>query len=330
MNIAAFVLDGHPSSGYRAVHPIAELARRGNFVARYEIDGPPAGDAEIAAIVDQFEVAFFGRCECQPDAVQAAQRLAAAGMPLVWDCDNALVEPERRADFDAMVGCVDVVTTTTDLLAERYRELGAPSVVSIPNYLTRSSLRFPRRRHEGVVLGYTGWRDHQDDWDRLGLRDVVEDLLDVYDDLRIESAGPVDLGLPEDRCHSYGALGFDQLPQAIAGFDLAVAPLAAGPASEARSDIKLKEYAIVGVPWLASDYGPYAGYGEEQGGRLVADDDWFDALNGLLRDGKAQRKLAKRGHKWAKELTLERHASLWLDALQQAVAAAEERRGAPA
>ena len=329
MNIAAFIWGRHPSATYRAVAPMTTLARRGNLVASYELEDPAPTDDELATIVADFDVAFFSRFDERDEAVRTARRLSERGMPLVWDYDDDVVRPERRATFDAMKETVDVITTTNDTLADRYREMGARAVVPIPNFLTRPSLSHPRRRHEGTVLGYIGWVDHQDDWDRLGLREVVEDLLDVHGDLRVECAGPLDLGLPE-RCHSYGALAFHQLPQAIAGFDLAIAPLVDKPGNATRSDIKLKEYAVVGVPWLASDYGPYAGYGEDQGGRLVADDGWFDAINDLLCDGKAQRKLAKRGQKWAKDLTLDRNASSWLDALNEAVALADERRGARA
>lgn len=328
MNIAAFIWSAHPSSSYRAFHPMAALARRGNLVATHDVDGLTPSEDELAVLVEDFDVAFFGRFEGQEEVGQLARRLAERGMPIVWDYDDDVVRAERRAGFEAMAAVVDVVTTTNEKLVERYREMGARAVIPIPNYLTRPSLAFPRRRHDGTVLGYIGWIDHQEDWDELGLQETVEDLLDVHDDLRVESVGPIDLRLPEDRCHSYGALGFDQLPQAIAGFDVAIAPLIDKPGNATRSDIKLKEYAIAGVPWLASDYGPYVGYGEEQGGRLVADDAWFDALHDLLCDGRAQKKLAKRGQKWAKDLTLDRNASAWMGALQEAVALAEERRGA--
>lgn len=328
MQIAAFIWGRHPSSSYRALHPMTELARRGNLVVSYDIEEPlPAGE-ELEQLAADVDVAFVGRFEGQAEVIALARALAELGVPLVWDYDDDVIRAERRAGFDAMAALADVITTTNERLAERYRELGARTAIPIPNYLTRPSLAFPRRRHEGTVLGYIGWIDHQDDWDRLGLPEIVTDLLDVHDDLRVESVGPIDLRLPHDRCHSYGILRFDQLPQAIAGFDLALAPLIDKPGNATRSDIKLKEYAIAGVPWLASDYGPYAGYGEEQGGRLVADEDWFAAINELLCDGKAQRKLAKRGQKWAKDLTLERNASRWLAAMQTAVAQAQERRAA--
>lgn len=328
MDIAAFIWGRHPSANYRAIHPLLELTRRGNLVATWDIESQLPGDDELDTIVSDFEVAFFGRFEGQPEVIDAARRLAGRGMPIVWECDADPVSEQGRAAFQAMADVADLITTTNARLVERYRELGARAAVAIPNFLTRPSLSFPRRRHDGTVLGYIGWNDHQHDWDQLGLREVVEDLLDVHDDLRVESAGPLDLGLPDDCWHSYGALAFDQLPQVIAGFDIALAPLADRPGNATRSDIKLKEYAIVGVPWLASDYGPYAGYGEDQGGRTVADGDWFDAIHALLCDAKAQRKLSKRGHKWAREHTLERHAGRWLDAFQQAIALAGERRAA--
>jgi len=330
MNIAAFVWGVHPSSNYRAIQPLTELARRGNLIASYmeESDLTPTDD-ELATIAAEFEVAFIGRY-VQPEAVRLAQRLSEAGLGVVWDYDDDVVRAERRAGFDGMAEVVDVITTTNEALAARYREYGAATVLPIPNFLTRPSLSHPRRRHEGTVLGYIGWIDHQDDWDALGLQEIVEDLLEVHDDLRVESVGPIDLRLPADRYHGYGVLSFDQLPQAIAGFDLAIAPLIDKPGNATRSDVKLKEYAIAGVPWLASDYGPYVGHGEDQGGRRVADDAWFDALHDLLCDAKAQRKLAKRGQKWAKDQTLERNASHWMRAFQQAAALAQERRGAPA
>lgn len=329
MNIAAFIWGRHPSSNYRAIHPLTELARRGHLIATYtEEEELTPTDEELAVVVEDFDVAYIGRY-IQPEAVELARRLTAAGMAVVWDNDDDVVRPERREGFDGMAEVVDVITTTNEMLADRYREYGARTVVPIPNFLTRPSLAAPRRRHDGTVLGYIGWIDHQIDWDELGLAETIEDLLDVHPDLRVESVGPIDLRLPAERYHSYGILAFDQLPQAIAGFDVAIAPLWSGLAgNDTRSDVKLKEYAIAGVPWLASDFGPYRGRGEDEGGRLVEDDGWFDALNALLCDGKAQRKLGKRGQKWAKELTLERNAPVWIGAFETAIELAEERRGA--
>lgn len=330
MNIAAFIWGRHPSSNYRAIHPLTELARRGHLIATFtEEEELTPSDEDLAVIVQDFDVAFIGRY-IQPEAVELARRLTAAGIGVVWDNDDDVIRADRRGGFDGMAEVVDVITTTNEALAERYRTYGARTVIPIPNFLTRPSLMAARRKHEGTVLGYIGWIDHQEDWDGLGLHEVVEELLDVHPDLYVESVGPIDLRLPDDCYTSHGALLFDQLPSAIAGFDLAIAPLIDKRGNDTRSDIKLKEYAIAGVPWLASPYGPYLGYGEEQGGWLVEDDQWFDALNALISDGKTRKKLAKRGQKWAREQTLERNAPLWIEAFEEAIALAEERGAAAA
>lgn len=328
MNIAMFAWGAHPSTNYRALHPMTELSRRGHLVAMYgEPEALTPTDEEIEMLASDFDVAFIARYT-EPEAAALARRLADRGMALVWDFDDDVVRPERIAGLEAMVEVVDVVTTTNETLAERYRERGARRTVAIPNYLTRPSLAASRRKHEGIVLGYIGWVDHQDDWDELGLEETLLELLDVHPDLRVESVGPIDLRLPEDRYRSIGVLPFDRLPDAIAGFDVAIAPLIDKPGNATRSDIKLKEYAIGGVPWLASPLGPYAQLGEEQGGRLVEDDAWFEAINDMLLDGRGRKKLAKRGTKWALSQTLASNVGEWAAALDEAVELAERRRAA--
>lgn len=79
----------------------------------------------------------------------------------------------------------------------------------------------------------------------------------------------------------------------------------------------------MGVPWLASPIGPYAGLGERQGGRLVEDGAWFPELDALLRSDRARRRLTKRAAKWGREQMLARNVGEW----EQALSEAAERRG---
>ena len=86
------------------------------------------------------------------------------------------------------------------------------------------------------------------------------------------------------------------------------------------------------MPWLASPIGPYAGMGEQQGGRLVADGDWFQAIDALMSDAEARRLLSQRGLRWAAGETIEAHVDVWErtfeDAIAQARSAARGRAGA--
>jgi glycosyltransferase involved in cell wall biosynthesis len=121
---------------------------------------------------------------------------------------------------------------------------------------------------------------------------------------------------------------YEELPRLIAGFDIGLAPLVDRFANHSRSNVKLKEYAIAGVPWLASPIGPYEHHGEHEGGRLVDDDQWYEEISRLAMDKRARRKLAKRGVKWAQSQTLANNVNAWRAAFDAAIEIAGERRAA--
>jgi glycosyltransferase involved in cell wall biosynthesis len=336
MRIVAFAWGQHPSSPYRLFEPMMELARRRHYVSVYanpEDLRPSAEDFE--AIVETSEVAYFAR-HADPDVQKLAERLKAEGIAIVWDHDDDYIarrkhstDPQERREVEdiyRMIEIADVVTTTNERVAERYREEGAGHVIPVPNFLTRTALETPRQPHEGLVLGYIGWVDHQLDWERCGVVDAVRRLLDEHPELRVEIVGPLDFGLPADRCDRVELVQFEEIPRMINRFDIGVAPLADIPGNRSRSPIKLMEYALAGVPWLASPVGPYEQLGEDEGGRLVEDDEWYEELDDLIRDKRGRKKLAKRGTKWARALTLPANVGRWEAALEAALQLTEDRR----
>jgi glycosyltransferase involved in cell wall biosynthesis len=140
--------------------------------------------------------------------------------------------------------------------------------------------------------------------------------------VHVASVG-IDLGIAHERCRQLGYVPFRELPALVSGFDVGIAPLVDEPFNRARSNVKLKEYASLGIPWLASPIGPYVGMGEREGGRLVPADRWFEQLDRLLSSARDRRKLGKRGSKWARSQTVEQNAGRWVDVFD----AAYERRG---
>jgi glycosyltransferase involved in cell wall biosynthesis len=134
-------------------------------------------------------------------------------------------------------------------------------------------------------------------------------VVEKHESVRVECIG-VDLGLPE-RYRHHSTVPFKELPRRIGGFDMGIAPMVDITFNQGRSDIKLKEYAASGVPWLASPVGPYLGLGEEQGGRLVPDEGWFEALDRLVSQGRERRRLGREGKKWAKTQTIDAMADRW-------------------
>ena len=65
--------------------------------------------------------------------------------------------------------------------------------------------------------------------------------------------------------------------------------------------------------------GPYAALGEKQGGRLVPDDGWAEALGRLVEKPRERRKLAKRARKWGRAQAVSANAELWEQALSAAI-----------
>jgi hypothetical protein len=327
MQIAVFADEHDASSQYRALEPMNELVQRGHDML---LNGPP----EVAS----FDVALISRHQ-EEQLQNIARFLRRAGLGLIWDLDDAVhaaphlkrgsLKAQQTAAFiGRMLRAADVVTTTCEPLAAAYREMGAQSVHVIENYLgpNFTDLGDPPRRN-GVVLGWAAWSDHQADWEQMELRPVVERLLEAHRDLRVESIGPIDLGLPAERYTRIDTVPFEALGQHLTRFDIGIAPIADTPFNNGRSNIKVKEYAAAGAAWLASDTGPYRGLGEAQGGRLVPDDGWYEQIDLLVKKDRVRRKLAKQGRKWAREQTIGKHFSQWEAVLAEALERASARQG---
>ena len=61
--------------------------------------------------------------------------------------------------------------------------------------------------------------------------------------------------------------------------------------------------------------------GEREGGRLVADDRWFEELDALVGGDRARRRLAKRAARWGRSQLLSRNAEQWEQAFEWSLAA---------
>lgn len=274
------------------------------------------------------------------DTRRIAQQLRDRGTAIVWDIDDdlwsvpenvprrqrkgSLHEQRMQRAVLAMAELADVVTTTSEPLAQAYRSRGLSCVRVVPNFLPDDFAVTGPRPHDGVVVGWIANTEHYHDLERLGLNATLRELLDVRPELRVVSVG-VRFDLPAERYRHTPLIRPFELPAEIAGFDVGIAPLDDIPFNRARSDVKVKEYAAIGVPWLASPVGPYAGLGEKQGGRLVADDGWLEALDRLAGRARERRKLAKRAAKWGRDQTAAKNAAAWEAVMGEAVERARHR-----
>ncbi len=315
-----------PNSRYRCIIPLRALAQRG-----HEIVWPQAGDR--LAQLSGCDLVHMHR-QHGPAADSLIAQLRRSAVATSYDNDDDLAAIPRDSpsykqlgglrghrDFTATARAARraaLVTTPSPVLAERYRQSGAGHVEVIENYLPAEFTAQRPRRHEGLVVGWIAGLEHAVDDSRLGIGDVLLRLLNEFPKLRVAVIGH-DLRLAHHRYFHLERSDFASLLHAAAAFDIGIAPLADSPFNAARSNVKLKEYAALGVPWLASPVGPYADLGPEQGGRLVRVGDWEPALRELIEHPLRRRRLAKQARAWAATQTIETAAPRWEQAFEDAV-----------
>lgn len=316
MQIVSLVPEGAPSSLYRSFIPMQALAVSGHRVHVEERNA--VGDP--GPLLEADVVHFFRLCH--PPARRLARQLQAAGVAVVYDNDfdisaapadhpvgqavRGMVGQQAVSAEQEMMRIADVVVAPTEELAERYRAVGAGDVQVVENFLPPTFTRPRMLPGRGVTIGWAAMAEHGWDYDQLRIRDALVSLLERHLHVRVVAIG-LDLGIRSPRYEALPWQAYDDLPGQLARCDIAIAPLADVSFNQTRSNVKLKEYAALGVPWLASPVGDYAWMGEQHGGRLVADGDWASALHTLIVDERARQRLAVAGRRWAAEENVLEH-----------------------
>src|SRR5215218_6742142 len=298
---------------------LGDRGHRAEFMVWDQRDEPPSLDH-----LSQADVVHMWRLFRGP-ARRLATALREAGVAVVFDNDDDMTRVPKgspaykemsaakeqvASELGAMLRLADLVTTTCGELGSRLRRLGARDVRVVENYLEAGFLRERNVNGDGVVIGWVAAAEHRGDLKDLRLRRTLEQLLDAQPHVSLVSVG-LDLGIRTDRYTHIPGVDFRQLPDAIAQWDLAIAPIADVSFNRVRSNIKVKEYAASGVPWLASPIGPYKGLGEEQGGRLVPNHGWAEALTDLVTDVPARAALAERAAVWGRSQTITNNVAEW-------------------
>jgi glycosyltransferase involved in cell wall biosynthesis len=158
----------------------------------------------------------------------------------------------------------------------------------------------------------------------LDVTSMLRNVMARNEHVRVTTVG-VKLDLDPDRYTHVRRLHFSELSKFLARLDIGIAPIADHPMSYARSNIKVKEYAGAGVPWVASARGSYAGLGTKQGGITVADDGWEQALLDLAGSRLKRLRLRRKAESWGKSQHIKHHTQPWEAVMQRAVELAAHR-----
>jgi glycosyltransferase involved in cell wall biosynthesis len=327
------------NSVYRALIPAEAMRRKGHDVRLVKHDDYTRVPMEQFA--DRDVVHVFRR----HDKVVAkfVDQLRARNIGITYDNDDDLrLAPEESAFYKkhratgiqryfreqvSIMRRAHLITTTTDTLAERWaQEIDRPIEV-VPNFLGDQHFVRTPRNDDGIVVGWVAGKEHIADARRLKIAQVLQGVMERRPEVRVVTMG-VRLDLDAARYTHHEHIPLHRLGEHTRKFDVGLAPLADIPMSYARSDVKLKEYSAVGVPWLASRRGPYASLTPKCGGLLVEDDAWEAAILELVGSKWKRLQLRRCAERWARTQRIDKHVDRWEAVWQQAAALGKEARAA--
>jgi glycosyltransferase involved in cell wall biosynthesis len=218
---------------------------------------------------------------------------------------------EAQARLEEFLRLADAVTVTTPELGEVVSCFNE-NVYVMPNCIDLNLLLHERPKPERRTVGWTVSASHAMDVDDVA--GVLSHYLRRHRDIDLHLIGQDFTGrfhAPNVR-HSPWR---EELTEYLHGVDfhVGIAPLKYHAFNKGRSDVKALEYAALGIPVIASDFGPYPSsivHGET--GFLVKQPhEWATYLNLLLNDDDARNLMGLTAKLWASSRTIQGNAWRW-------------------
>jgi glycosyltransferase involved in cell wall biosynthesis len=205
----------------------------------------------------------------------------------------------------------DAVTVSTPRLAEVVRQFN-DNVYVVPNCIDANVLEHKRAMPERPTFGWTVSSSHLMDVEHFA--GTFSHYLRRHPDADLHFIGadfrPL-LKAENTRWTNWNT-ELTEYWESI-DFHVGIAPLMVHPFNKARSDVKALEYAALGIPVVASNYGPYPEsirHGET--GYIVKQDhEWAKYLNTLLYDTETRETMSANAKDWASERTIQGNTWRW-------------------
>lgn len=311
MNILYATADLGGCRYYRCELPGLQMHERGHtvcvtgHVAVADSGEIYAANATEATTEIEFDVVVMQRW-MSSETVSYIRNARACGQIVINDVDDSFwdlppshpayrqTDPARNLDnnrthYKRAIAVSDAITVSTTYLAELLDGLGPP-VHLLPNAIDPS--RYdpqPVRDTTSPTFGWVGALNYRSPGDVRLLSEVVGPFLRAHPEVRFVHVGtrtddpmPIAsvLGVDPTRIGSRPFCQVSDLPRAMRGIEVALAPLEDTPFNRAKSWIKALESAAAGIPVIASDMPEYARLGV--GVLCGSDTQWMSALERSL------------------------------------------------
>lgn len=325
MKIFFWSADSSGCAYYRCELPASQLAERGHESMVNTI--MPREWMNTADVI-------VGQRVSRSDASAIWQRLANEGRAkLVYEIDDDLLDidhwntqahsffgqPEIRANAIRNMEVADLVTASTEPLAEVLSKYNK-NIAVLPNFIPAGLLDAPKAEgRKGVVIGWSGGASHKLDLAEVQsevqkfVRRHPETSLHVIGDAA--ASAQLTKGINE---RTRFTPWIESVPgfHAAIDFDIALAPLRPSKFNRSKSHIRPLEAAALGIPVIASDFGPYTEFVRhgETGLLVKRPHEWSRHLRQLL-DPSTRLEMGANARKLAEQHTIESNIELWEKAL---------------
>lgn len=206
----------------------------------------------------------------------------------------------------------DRMVVSTEFLAEKFHTLMA-DIRIVPNCLEQElwlPLSSRKRTSRKPRIGWAGGTTHQGDL--VLIKEAIEQTCHEADWVFFGMC-PEEIRPLIAEYHEFG--DFHEYPARLAALnlDLAVAPLAQTPFNQAKSNLRLLEYGVLGIPVVCTDIDPY----RNSPACCVANTTaaWTKALRERIFDADAREQEGRAMRQWVRNgYLLENHLEEWLSA----------------
>lgn len=252
-----------------------------------------------------------------------------------FTADAQTIDVEARSkSMDEALSKADLVTASTDFLAEEYKKLN-DNVLTLPNCVDEMEWDEPLRNEgDKVRIGLVGSVSFQYDYHHvrnvireLGDRNDVELVLFGLGDAAHRKKNPTVTRAFQPEYDFWDSVQKEQIPWCPiydyhetlrqAKLDLLMIPRKENYFNKCKSNVKFLEAAMCEVPVVAQSFedGPYEKITEDMGILIKDDKDWIRELDRLIKNKDLRRSMGKKAREHViNNYNIEDHAHKWADA----------------
>lgn len=231
----------------------------------------------------------------------------------------------RNEMFRSCFRKADMITTTTDILQEKFKTLNENTVI-LPNLMDFNVYRKYDlvKKDDEVRIGYQGGASHYEDI--YEVRDAILEVIRKNDNAKLVYFGDLRMSklfqdIPKSRIELHDWVQNIAYPYKLPlmNFDIGIAPLVDNEFNRNKSCLKMLDYATQKVPTVASNIPPYSPVIKDgETGFLVNNKkEWVDILTDLCKNKDKRVNVGNAAYDYVyEEYNADKKAHLWRDAYE--------------